>query len=33
VLTGLIVGLTFVWWPWGMPGAGAIVGTLYKHYG
>ena len=33
VLTGLIVGLNFVCWPWGMLGAGAIVGVLYKHFG
>jgi hypothetical protein len=33
VLTAIIVGLTFFCWPWGMSGAAAIVGTLYRSYG
>lgn len=33
LLTAIIVGLTFLCFPWGMLGAGAIVGKLYKSYG
>lgn len=33
LLTAIIVGLTFFCWPWGMLGAGALVGKLYKSYG
>lgn len=33
VLTAIIVGLTFLYWPWGLLGAGAFVGKLYQHYG
>jgi hypothetical protein len=33
VLTAIIVGISFLFWPWGLLGAGAIVGKLYKSYG
>ncbi|HVK07571.1 MAG TPA: hypothetical protein VM597_02225 [Gemmataceae bacterium] len=33
VLAAIIGGLAFVWWPWGLLGAGAIVGKLYQSYG
>ena len=33
LLTVVIVGISFLFWPWGLLGAGAIVGKLYQSYG